>query len=921
MNSKLTILANKKPLTLTDEFSISLELSNPLFNDNEMFSYPVEVPLAGNRHILKNLDDVNSDLRPVSYEHMPMQIFADGVPLASGTAVMTDDEEVNGSLSLNIDASTQSFDDLIADLQCNEVAIPARYHDQLLIGEKIDDVRVTLKYKTSATIKYAGKKGSKNTGSVGSYSTTETFSPQALGFSYPAQCEEEGTNHNAVLQETRDYPNDCHVNIPKVKESYINVTDAYPTKLFCNSRVCYKHYDLDEDGSTSSDVVQSPLQTDASKMYEDYGPVWVLEADRPQSGICFYVLFFLDCLFEQLGVSFDKSALMEIGDLQRLIFFTTKCSYDVEPLYYGSLYTDEDAEVIAGGKAAGDVKEGFWNVTANSKDEVDDMFDDVNEWLSSRGCGGQLSIETAGDKSVEQITYTPVRYRLKDGWAQVEEVTGDPVTVTVGTDSVQSITAKSTIQGGAMQASVFRMYANGKNFPDETVSSVIDSLQNQFGIKFFYDYEQHKVTAYLIRDVFRRQNAQPRPFHANIHSLVQLSEKITGVRVGYSAESEKVEQQRNISNSVKDYDTDYDYIDYPKAKTITNKVYADIIHEITSANMNVYVDLTTGNKYRVKIDSEYTDAASMKPSLFEVGAYKSVEYGDCSVINEDYVEEFLSDFQPVGMVDVNYRKALAASNSSTCATDSETQPTADGTYDGYALDMNQNYAENVFAPLVDEDMEHEFVKQKVNNVLSSTVADFYVTETLQLRESYDPSDTDDGNSPLQSYDWGLSVAVMRGGGVDSNVETYEGDYDGFGNSKWRTTSGRYAIATDTIDCYGNVYDYNGSWPGIGSEERFSLKPRAWVQPEWADEPLIQSEPDVRDRGYFDVFLVDYAYFLLNRKKYRIRCTASVAQIVDVQNHWREWWLIDGKKCLINRISTTLTAATGMGEIELDVYSM
>ena len=205
--------------------------------------------------------------------------------------------------------------------------------------------------------------------------------------------------------------------------------------------------------------------------------------------------------------------------------------------------------------------------------------------------------------------------------------------------------------------------------------------------------------------------------------------------------------------------------------------------------------------------------------------------------------------------------------------------------------------------------------------MSSEVADFYVQEELQLVESYDPSNTDDGNSPLQSYDWGVSIAIMRGGGADSDTESYSPDYDGFGNSKWRTTIGKYALSTDSIDCYGNVYDYNGKWEGIGNEERFSLKPRAWVQPDWADAPLVVSDPLIKDRGYFDTFLVDYAYFLLNRKKYMVRCSATVAQIADIQNHWKEWWLIDGKKCLINRVNVDITAQEGMGEVELEVFSI
>ncbi len=935
MNSKLVILADGQPMALPDDFSISIDLQNPLFNDTEMFSYPISLPLEGNRHFLKNLDDVNSDLRPVSFEHIPMQIIADGIPFASGTAVMQEDEVVDGSLSLNIDASTQSFDDLIGDLQCNEVSIPERYHDQLLIGEKIDEVNVQVGYTTDVVIEYSGKKGNKKYGSVGSgYKTSATFSPQALGFSFPGKCKEEGSLHKAVIKETRSYPNSKRVNMPEVVQSYINVSDPYPAKPFCNARVCYKHYDIEDDGTTSSNIVETPKEKDEEKMYEDNGPIWVLEADRPQSGICFYVLFFLDCLFESLGVSFDKSALMDVGDFNRLCFFTTRCAYNTEPLYYGSLYNETDPEVIAGKKTTKDIKLGFFQKTVSSEKELGNLFTDVNDWLESRGCGGKLSIENPKDKSMQQIVYYTVTYKMetvtdprfpnstyKTGkLAEVKSAT--PTTAVVGKDKVASITTKSTINEAQMSASIVRMYANEQNFPDESVSTIIESLENQFGIKFHYDYEQRKVTAYLIRDVFRNQNPQPRNFYAQVHNIIPISEKITGIRVGYSAESDAKEQSNNIKKGVKDYNTDYDYIEYPKDRTVTDMAYKDIIHLVYNKQMSVFVDKNTGNKYRVKIDSDFSDANTMNPRLFEVASYKGVEMGDCSTTNDDFVQEFMSDFVPVGMVDVNYRKALSASFDQTFFTEGETQPVTGDSIEGYmATEVNGQNAQTIMAALVDEDMEHEFVKQYIKNPLSSTVADFYVTEELQLRESYNPSDTDDGNSPLQSYDWGLSIAIMRGGGTDSSVEAFDYNYDGFGNSKWRTTVGEYALTTDSVDPYGNVYDYNGTEAGIGNEERFSLKPRAWVQPEWADVPLVVSDPLIKNRGYFDTFLIDYAYFLLNRKKYQIKCTATVAQIADIANHWREWWLIDGKKCLINKVSADLDAKDGLGEVELEVYSL
>ena len=231
--------------------------------------------------------------------------------------------------------------------------------------------------------------------------------------------------------------------------------------------------------------------------------------------------------------------------------------------------------------------------------------------------------------------------------------------------------------------------------------------------------------------------------------------------------------------------------------------------------------------------------------------------------------------------------ALSASSGKVFYNDAAVQPT-EGVIEGnMATEINGGYAETQMVALFDEDMEHEFVKQYVKNTISSAVADFYVTEVLSLRESYDPSSTDDGNSPLQNHDWGLSVAIMRGGGVDSGHEAYDYDYDGFGNSKWRTTVGKYALTTDSVDNYAHVYDYNGTEAGIGNEERFSLKPRAWVQPEWASAPLVVSDPLIKNRGWVDTFLIDYIYFLLHRKKYYVTCFTSVAQIADKQNQYRK----------------------------------
>lgn len=884
MHSHLDIEIDGKSLMLPADFGIDIEDQNPLFNENEMFSYPVEIPLEGNRAVLANVDDVNSDLRPVSLEHRPVKIKVDGLPFRSGTAVMQEDEEVADSLSMNVDASTQSFSDLISGLSCRDIPVK----DKIKIGEKIGNVKVDVKFDYNVKIKYKGKKGTK----IYIDSSGKAFGgcePQALGFSYPGECVVESElTQVAEASSTRDYPNGNQVVIPQVSRSFINVSDAYGVNgaKYCNARVCYKHVGLNEDGSSSDSTIDIK---DCKDQFEDFHPYWVLDANRPQSGICFYVLYFLDCLFAHLGISFDDTALRSIGDFNRLCFFTTHCKYDTEPLY-----------------GTKDIP--FWK---NEKD-----FDKINAWLTSRGCGGTLKVEDPETKDINSFHYVTVDRNGNRTSANV----------VVGKNDVESITIKSKVTSLNVSANILSMFANSMNFPDETVSTIIESLENSFGIRFHYDYEQRKVTAYLLRDVFR-SNEPPISLSGKVISMVKVSEKITGFRMAYSEESDSKEQRNNLKYGKKDYNTAYDYIDYPKEKTVIDKEYKDFFTNLSATDDKCYIDQKTGNAYRIKVDKDAKNAKELRPTLFEVGQFKGVEIGDCSDINKDFIEERISNFQPIDFSDVNYMAELLHVNPSVIVSYFDKDTKTNATISNF----NRKSWKPILAAFVDEEMEHEFVEQHVRNTVSSPFVDLYLTEVLKLVESYDPSGTDNGNSPLQDIDWGLSIAIMRGGGADAEIQAYDYDYDGFGNSKWRTIAGEYALASDSISNMGDDFDYNGTLSGIGNEERFSLKIRAYKQPSWANEPICNIDEidpktnkitrKVRSRGLFDTFMSELAHFVVNRKKYKVTLLASAAQIADIPNHWRERFEINGKVGYINKVSYKVSIDKGLSAVEIEFFAL
>lgn len=886
MNSHLRIQLDGKDLALPADFSIDIEEQNPLFNETEMFSYPVSIPLEGNRSVLKNMDDITSDERITYLEHLPMRCWVDGFPFRSGVAVVQEDDQIEGSVSLNMDASTQSFSDLIGDLKCNEVPVK----DEIIIGEKIGNVQVSAYY--TFDVKADIKKHKDWHFSKRNNFVSGTFEPQALGFSYPGVCQV-GSKQFAVQKSVKSYPQNHDVVVPKVVTSYINTSAAYGETMgngkpayYANARVCYKHFALGDDGKTSSSTV---TERDSKNIYEDIYPYWVLDADRPQSGICFYVLYFLDCLFAYLGVEFDKSALLKIGDFKRLVFFTTKCAYTTRK---ASQYYNESSFPF------------FSNLS------------DINEWLASRGCGGQIEIEDPETKTVDEFTYTDKKTNVTTHYK-------------VGDDSCRSITIKASYDyTPTVKADIYEMLASGENFPDESVKTLLDSLTAAFGVKFDYDYEQKKVTAYLLRDVFRQKDIDVAlPLSAKITSMVPITEKILGFRMRYSQEQDKKEQLQNIKDAAnfknQDYETDYNYIDYQEAKTDYSKIYVDFFKNLSPTNETCYIDKTTGNAYRIKRDKDAQTMNDFHPVLFEVGGYKGVELGDCSEQNEDYIEDRTISFQPVMFNDVNYYREQGRLSNQQKIEDEN----------GIIGDFNGSNS-SILAANIDDDMEHEFVEQKIQNALGNSYVSIYATEKLKLVESYDPSGTRDGNSPLQHHSWGCALAVMRGGGADMQVQNYDFGYDGFGNGRWRTISGGYAMSSDSIDNFGNDYDYNGTLAGIGNDERFSLKIRAFKTPDWAIEKGISlcnsDEIDketfaitrkVKSRGLFDSFLSEYAHFVLNRKKFLVKALVSAAQLVDISNHWKSRWNIGGKIGYINKVSYKLSVDKDVQDVEIEFFSV
>ena len=865
MNEHLALKVRGKYANLPEDFSIDIEDVNPIFNDYESYSFDAPLNIETNRHILKDLDNIQSDKRLIELENESIQVIAEGIPFRTGRLQTSEDEHIQDEITFSMVSSARTIQDMVADLMCRDIPVK----DKIQIGEMIGNVLAEVSYRWYLKWKSSGKSGFLSwgsctvTGNKTSDSLSHKFELQALGFSFPGICQTSGSGvENASKSAGK----------PIVQTSFINVTDEYPIKPYCNGRVCYTHYKKEDDGTSGKTVSTS----------EEFDPYYILEADRPQSGICFYVLYFLDCLFHYLGFHYDNSKLLTVGDMKRLAFFTTHCTYDLERKYPYKGVVGESS-----------------NITYDFN-----SIDQMNAWLSSRDTKGQLKLEHEAKKSLDSVVINGKIYKPGDELPNGEDLKY----------------AEFRVENVSMSAkgNIMNMYANSDNFPDMSVSSVLDSLWGSFGIRFIADYEKQSVKPIFIREVFRDTSA-PIKLNAKLVNVYKISEKTTGVRMRYSSESDRIEQEKNLRYGVKDYDTDYDYIDYSIVNSSLD--YLNIIKKNGSSDKTCYIDLTTGNAYRIKVNKDATKVDELKPAIFEVGGYKGVEIGDCSSINEDFIIELESEFVPLILNDVNGRKEKNVGNNEAGYVKD------DSTGNIYSVSSaNLDDAKQILAAFVDEEMWHENMEYRIQNVMGNSHIDAYLTEVCTTDECYDPSNTDDGNSPLQHYDWGAAITIMRGGGSDAKIQLYDYDYDGCGNSKWRMVAGEYSMASDSIDNWGSVFDYNGVQPGVGPEERFSLKIRAFkvVDGEILCNADIKDadgniETKVRSRGLFDTFMSEYARFCLDRKKLGLEFYCNVSELLNIQ--WDKRYQIGEYIFWWNKLDYSISMQNGLGKVTAEIYML
>lgn len=372
----LALQIDGKWAVLDEDTSVSIESTSPIWGEGRSFSFAFSLDMESNRHIIGNSDQLTGQSVYEMLDGKRAVLYTLGIPTYYGKIQLEDEVEIDdGYVDITLVSGNLTFDEMIDGMNCRDVELI----DKIVIGERL----------TEFSVKFTASSGQ--------------FTRDISGF-FPTY----------------------FMHMRNNGKSTVNESDAYPIAKYCNTRICYR---LPEKNAEGEDYDYSRYGVDAikntikEKLEEvvnegDFGTYVVLGADRPLSGLCFYVLYFLDCLFYKLGYAWDHSSISYMEDLKRLAFCVTRCAYDEENV--GVNVGWDYLQGILNGTFMGQTSSN-WTISsmtlsaplkrciANSKNFPDEEVSSVIEALES-GFG----IRFLADEKSQKMTCVYVRDVLKN---------------------------------------------------------------------------------------------------------------------------------------------------------------------------------------------------------------------------------------------------------------------------------------------------------------------------------------------------------------------------------------------------------------------------------------------------------------------------------------------------------------------------
>lgn len=868
---RLQLLINGTNIVLEPNIKIRIEHYSPLFNsDKGAISYPFSIPVEPNRVFFRNLGLVNGYIRANEFNGMEAKILFDGVVVFSGITEIANSVNIkSSSVTINIVSRTSAFSNMIGNMSLRDINLADEYEQYYIEYQRTHEAAAEIRNRDNLTEQQVMDRDFMKP-LLEEYGVKTEYYLQPL-----QQCDERLYIGDFVSSMLAYYK--INISAPVHRPGW------YPTNV--------RFYDVDFSGGSIFRVnanrnkftnkfcvnIDKPYPTSLychSRIATPGVPGVPMQfpAERPDSAPHFYVMAALEFLFKQLDIDWQYTFPQD-SDIFRLAFFNEF------PHYIDGLPRTLRYEKPIPASA--------WPFVL--MDEASDGHTMWDEGFVPSDSDGFIHCIT--HSNIEDQDYywvapkDPIRTHIYYRFSNAE---------------------KFDVWHGA--------YATSKNLPDIEVLSLIKDLQNIFGIVFDYDQNNKRMTCRFISSYLKDGETVNYPL--DILSEDATRSTADGVKVSF--EKDEPEYNLEIKNRPVQYLSFEDTLEQQRRKTDTSVKY----------------DERTGNIYAVKVDEETGE----DPQLFEVMKYhdhKTKEYKDKN--SENFALSLKPNFVPVMMNRVSVRnEAFAPYTKPAYApyVSVEFEQNAKEYYVGKEnmFNMIRGEVDRVFKqkdPALygpDWYFDEQYLRERwINGEIAWGFRCKFMTETPAIYDkfpiSYKDDDVPDGNDKY-------ILGFMRGPGNESGIE-YEADYDGEGNDAWVQTTKDDAFTADSVDNYGNVYDYNGTEPGGASlKNRMSLVLDARKVLRYDSEGRPEYFPisgtgsvtgqEMAHRGLVHTQLAEYLHLMEHKNVVTLTCRTipGILENMDLTKRAR----IGDHVAFINKVAYELSA-DDISDTTIELYKL
>ena len=804
--SKYAVLDPDATITITD--------TSEIFASGDVWSHSFTLNVHANSHIFGTSGDLHGSRLHEQINKRRARLWVEGLPLFLGYLKLDDEVEVDaeGNVDVGFESGQKTFEEMIEGTSATEVSV-----GDVVIGVALNRKRTveTTSPGYSFTLDGLAAYAEKDESLKPVVNYPLDFRGIALPGEkcytaytqrWPKMVKSHGTIYNSAMQVDS-------------KDDYTNVQTPYDAgHPFCNINICYPFKAKNKAGEEM--VARGYTVRLAHGKPTTHGGD---NETRYNNAPNFYLLYWVDRLFKDLGIHITENQAKDVEDLRRVFMLNYGCHY--EEIENDSEYFDSDSHATPADKPDGTPMlsrygQYYIRVVDQPENDGDKRYLLRKDWwtacMAMDPDNGHVSSSTS-KLLLRDIELTVNGENKPVGSSAECKATGSYFWSTISGTSLFSPRLKlnDMERSGDGVYSAYLAYATGDNYPHVEISEIIEAMKSMFGVRLLFNNDYSTVRIVMLRNIFRNQEVQD--IDCEIEDKDEKVENcIRGFRMTYGKGKDDTsfyykgfaDLFNRKSKTWKDTSDKHDYSQWD-----LDADYDEIKQHVSAMNKICYVTPVNGNAYGVKVDE---DENVLFPSLLEYADFMDAEDGDCSQFEEDgkTVEEISINATPVIMNETGTvyaslfsgdMKAPAPVNIPEDVNGKQSeQPFIDATTTIGTFARITNTGSVAYdSGTLSKDGTTFRIKANI---------DAYSCEgfAIRMEDNYAISN---GGTPFDEADPGLCFGIMRSSGDDAFVRYYDDpddDEDNNQNDAWEVVPGSGAVShPDTCNNYGNLWNYDG----------------------------------------------------------------------------------------------------------------